>query len=193
MINLADLPENLAELLHEELTKDIPDPASKPQKDAEPSDGISEDALAALYGELLSGQRRMQDEINGLRTELAAEAKKAASLQVELDRIQALYAKTLLTDETPSASKENYGLHTVGVAALLAPLIFGLGWLLSWVLQRWAGRWNTAGGTLLACIACIVLGLFLLLLAKRSNTLLRWLLADDWPEGAEEEFVGKEE
>lgn len=192
MINLADLPENTAELLHEALSKDIPDPASVPQEETEPSGGLSEDALAALYEELLSGQRRIQNEIDALRTELTAEAKKTASLQAELDETQALYTRALLRDESPPAPKENRWLRTAGVAALLAPPIFGIGWLFSWGLQRWAGRWSAAGSTLLACIACIVLGLFLLFFAQYSSTLQRRLMADDWPEGPKEEFAGKE-
>lgn len=196
MININDLSDNAAELLHEAIDKDKADPAFEPREETEPSGGLSEDALAALCGKLLSGQRCMQDEIDALRAELTAEAKKTAFLRAELDEARAIYVKNLLKDEPPPPPKENHCLRTVGVAALLTPLIFGGGSLASLALQRWAGSWGAAGGTLLACIACVVLGLLLLLLAKCGSsplqTLLHWLADDDWPEGPKEEFVGKE-
>lgn len=192
MIDLNDLPENTAELLQEALNKDMPKPASGPQEKAEPSNGLSEDALTALCGGLLSTQRRMQEEIAALRTELTAESKKATSLQAELDEVQSLYVKALLTEEPPPMPKGSRCLHTAGVAALLTPLFFGGGSLVSLALQRLAGSWSAVGGTLLACIACAVLGMLLLLLAKCGGTLRHWLTADNWPEGPKEEFAGKE-
>lgn len=184
MFDLNNLPDDIGETLHEAFKKAFHEgdehAEESPQEDDASGNSRDKEELNMLKAKiaLLCAQcYMMQGEINGLRKELD---------DARADELRRSLAEDDLED--PLGEPENGlsdGLHTAGIAGLLAAPMYGISHLILLGLRRLACSWLTED-TIFASVLCVLIGLLLLVLSFLSSDtrhepldILSWLDSDD--------------